>query len=105
MKLSDLLMLHYTHQTAKKVSEIERRTRNNNSRKNASKPVPFETTVHVQIPLDEVDKNGKYNLNINVPPGVTVSKVDVKARIIDNDELDDEDEDYAPYPPGRKRGR
>lgn len=57
------------------------------------KQIPFETTIHLSIPLDDGDDPDDLdmdeilsNLEINVPPGMSIEQMEVTARIVDQDE-------------------
>lgn len=57
------------------------------------KQVPFETTIHLSIPLDGGDDPDDLDmdeilssLEINVPPGMSIEQLEVTARIVDQGE-------------------
>lgn len=68
--------------------------------------VPFETTVHLSIPvddldvanLDDLDTEGFFaSLQIQAAPGVSIERLEVTASLHGEDDEKDNDESYEEY--------
>lgn len=59
----------------------------------AKKQIPFETTIHLSIPLDDDEELDDLDLerilsdlDINTPDGVTIDRLEISAHIKQNDD-------------------
>ena len=85
MKLSDVLLLFCACEARKAAREVSALKKQRWPARAVS--VPFEAAVNVSIPVDDdVDAGDVLSgIGISAPPGVTISSVDIDARIMEYD--------------------